>query len=395
MDCHRLFSENIECLKVGNNDQATGLCPFHNDKKPSFSVCLNQDSEKYGLWNCHACNESGNAYQFAKRLGIDPTPYQSYKKAEKTYKQTEIETEARRYNEYLTANFDELKASGKIPAFWTLKAVKNTFNGYDKRRDILVFSHCDQSGRPINLKYHNNFQTGQSQNKLFPANLISKYDKNSFLVFCEGEKDCVSLLSKGIPAVTVTAGARSIPKDLTPLEGFNRIFIVYDNDSAGVEGSQSLADRLKYLYPSMAVFIHFWDSRRPEGFDITDFFLEGGDFINILGNSEPHKFSSGNWVKLYRDWFIPEFYKNPDLGLLFFHLLNIAGYKAQSVKIESGKSIFLGRGQVIIGKKRLAKALNSNPSTILYRLRHLQEIGLIKIESHKQFSIITICNYDN
>jgi hypothetical protein len=47
--------------------EAMALCPFHNDKRPSFSV--NVDS---GLWKCQSsrCRAKGNLKQFCKRLGI-------------------------------------------------------------------------------------------------------------------------------------------------------------------------------------------------------------------------------------------------------------------------------------------------------------------------------------
>jgi DNA primase len=45
-----------------------GLCPFHNDRNPSFS--FNAES---GLWKCFAGCGHGNLFDFyGKILGIDP-----------------------------------------------------------------------------------------------------------------------------------------------------------------------------------------------------------------------------------------------------------------------------------------------------------------------------------
>lgn len=51
-------------MKAQSNGQLMGLCPFHDDRNPSLSV--NPES---GLWRCFGCGESGNAKQFAEKVG--------------------------------------------------------------------------------------------------------------------------------------------------------------------------------------------------------------------------------------------------------------------------------------------------------------------------------------
>mgnify|MGYP001171685871 CR=1 FL=1 len=51
------ISEYTKLKKTGSS--WTGLCPFHNDKNPSFSV-----SEDKGLYNCFACGASGDIFKF-------------------------------------------------------------------------------------------------------------------------------------------------------------------------------------------------------------------------------------------------------------------------------------------------------------------------------------------
>lgn len=60
------YKEHVKGLKPNpNGTQASGYCLFHEDAKASFSVNL-----ETGLWTCHAGCGSGNAKQFAERLGI-------------------------------------------------------------------------------------------------------------------------------------------------------------------------------------------------------------------------------------------------------------------------------------------------------------------------------------
>lgn len=44
------------------NAKGIGLCPFHDDRSPSFSV-----DPQTGLWHCHAGCGSGNLFQFLER----------------------------------------------------------------------------------------------------------------------------------------------------------------------------------------------------------------------------------------------------------------------------------------------------------------------------------------
>ncbi|MCH8941047.1 MAG: DNA primase [Bacteroidetes bacterium] len=75
-----LISEYIQLRKRGKN--YTGLCPFHNEKTPSFTV-----SEEKQIFHCFGCHAGGNVYKFlmeyekisfveavqelAEKLGID------------------------------------------------------------------------------------------------------------------------------------------------------------------------------------------------------------------------------------------------------------------------------------------------------------------------------------
>jgi hypothetical protein len=59
-----LFSPHVEKL-VRQGDQATGLCPFHDDHHPSFSLNL-----RTGQWICFACGRDGNWNTFRRQRSI-------------------------------------------------------------------------------------------------------------------------------------------------------------------------------------------------------------------------------------------------------------------------------------------------------------------------------------
>ena len=68
-----LYQNHIDKIKpAGSNDQYIGSCLKHEDKNPSFT--FNTES---GLFHCFSCEFSGNAYQFAQSVGINPKPYRN------------------------------------------------------------------------------------------------------------------------------------------------------------------------------------------------------------------------------------------------------------------------------------------------------------------------------
>lgn len=56
-----VVSEHVALKKQGKDYM--GLCPFHKEKTPSFSVSRGKQ-----LWHCFGCNESGNVFQFLMQL---------------------------------------------------------------------------------------------------------------------------------------------------------------------------------------------------------------------------------------------------------------------------------------------------------------------------------------
>lgn len=59
----RLLKDHVERLTV-RGSKATGLCPFHDDRSPSFSA----DLEKC-VWFCHPCARGGGVRHFALAVG--------------------------------------------------------------------------------------------------------------------------------------------------------------------------------------------------------------------------------------------------------------------------------------------------------------------------------------
>ena len=270
---YSLFSSTVESLKkTGKLNQYNGKCPFHDDRHPSFSVDV-----ETGLWICYAGCGQGNAEQFADRLGIStsiPKIKSQYSPSNIKIKGERVAALSMRYSENLSIHFDELISD--LP--WTKSATIDTLTGYDSEKEVFTFTHTDRSGTPINVKYHKGKQysphsvKGCGQNRLYPMGLMNSYDSTEPLIFCEGEKDAVTLISQGMNSCTTTTGAISLPDDISILDRFEKIYFVYDNDSAGKEGAKSNANKVKATFPDVDVFIYKWDAKYPEKWDVTDYF---------------------------------------------------------------------------------------------------------------------------
>lgn len=60
-DIVALIGENVRLKKQGQRH--TGLCPFHKEKTPSFSV-----NQERGVFHCFGCKESGSAIDYVMKL---------------------------------------------------------------------------------------------------------------------------------------------------------------------------------------------------------------------------------------------------------------------------------------------------------------------------------------
>lgn len=95
------------------------------------------------------------------------------------------------------------------------------------------------------------------------------------------------------------------------------------------------------------------------------------------------------FIKLYRkleDW---QWADNPEMVAILVHLLLMANY-------ADGRrfGVEVKRGQVLTGRKELAKKCGVSEQKIRTFLTRLKSTNAITIKSTNKYSIITICNWD-
>ena len=290
-----VISQYVRLKRSGRN--YFGLCPFHNEKSPSFSV-----SPEKQIFHCFGCGVGGNVFTFltkieginfveavqllAERANIQlPTLENNVDSAKealkaKVYKVNEFTAkyyhenlyrpESKIAQEYIkkrklsnetlksfqigfSGKFDELYKELKKQGFEDREILesglvnKNERGQFiDRYRNRLMFPICDARGRVIAFggrvlddskpKYINSPENivYSKGRHLYGLNVAKKYDIKKRLLIVEGYMDVVSLHQRDIHNVVASLGTA-----LTQQQGYllrnntEQIILSYDSDEAG------------------------------------------------------------------------------------------------------------------------------------------------------------------
>ena len=284
--------------RSGNN--LFGLCPFHNEKTPSFSVSVDKQ-----IYHCFGCGKGGGVINFimeieglgfreaveflAKRAGIqvpdDDTPPEvknrrarlldANRDAARFYFEMLSKSDGAGALQYIkkrgisktmvrkfglgvapdrwTALCDALTAKGyTYQELFTAGLCKRGKSGgfYDTFRNRLMFPVIDIKGNVIAFsgralgdnepKYLNSADTpvfSKSRN-LFAMNLAKK-SKLGMIILAEGNVDVVSLHQAGFDCAVASLGTSLTPEQAKLISRYtSRVIIAYDSDGAGVKAAQ-------------------------------------------------------------------------------------------------------------------------------------------------------------
>ncbi|MDR7870162.1 MAG: DNA primase [Tissierellaceae bacterium] len=331
-----IISGYVSLKKSGSN--FVGLCPFHNEKTPSFTV-----SESKQYYHCFGCGEGGDSIGFIMKkenLGfVDAVKFLADKYnifvEEKKVDDKFIEEKERLYNinkeaaryffEHLGQNKNALEylnrrhinnktlrqfGLGYAPNSWDglykhlvekgykseeiekngLIGRKTGNNGYyDKFRDRIIFPIIDTRSRVIGFggrvmndslpKYLNSkdsmiFNKG---NYLYGLNLVNKFSDKKKILLVEGYMDVISLFSSGINYAVASLGTALTERQAKLLKRYGEeIYICYDSDNAGTKATLRAIDILlkEDVKPRIILL--------PNGMD-------PDDYIKKMGNIEFNK----------------------------------------------------------------------------------------------------------
>lgn len=342
IDIVDVIGRSVQLKRAGSNYK--GLCPFHNEKTPSFIV-----SPQKQIFTCFGgCGASGDVVSFVKRyynldfneaveklaneygISIKRNTYSDDR--EKYY---EINREAARF---FYKNLTEVKnpgysyfqkrgiedrtikkfGLGYAPDSWD--ALYNHFktkgtdekilvelgllsekNGkyYDKFRNRVIFPIINTAGKVIGFggraltsevmpKYLNSPENKifQKKNNLYALN-ITRQDigKEGFAIIVEGYMDVISLYQNGVRNVSASLGTALTENQAKLVNRYTKnVVLSYDADAAGQKAALRGIDVLKKENCKVKV-LHVNDGKDPD-----EFIKKNGreEFLKLISNSLPY-----------------------------------------------------------------------------------------------------------
>jgi len=248
IDFKEIFIPFIKKYRI-NNNQLIGLCPFHEDTHPSFSVNLDK-----GIYYCHACGKTGNSTTFLSEV-LNITTREAYKKI-----MTDNDFSLDRKKRYEDTVSSYLPESSKKDITNISKMTQ--YNYHNEYGDILYFNirldYIDENGKKgkkFHYEYHNEaghlIKRKPKKRVMYNLNkVVSEKKYQEYLFIVEGEK-CADTINR-LGLLSTTTGSSSSYSEWT--KEYNKhikdykVIILPDNDDAGRRYAFEIASR---IYPDI------------------------------------------------------------------------------------------------------------------------------------------------
>ena len=297
-------------VRLGKKSGANmfGLCPFHSEKTPSFSVSPDKQ-----IYHCFGCGKGGGVINFvmeienlsfpeaveflARRAGMPLPEQEDDAESRKRARLLNLNRDAARfYYEQLSTpagqaardymarrrigpataknfgigfapdSWDSLRKAMRAKGYSDFDMadaglLKRGRSGgfYDTFRNRLMFPVIDVRGNVIGFsgrilgdgepKYMNSPETlvfNKSRN-LFALNLAKK-SKSGYIILSEGNIDVVSLHQAGFDSAVASLGTSLTAEQARLLSRYTKeVIIAYDNDGAGFKAAQRAIGILEKL----------------------------------------------------------------------------------------------------------------------------------------------------
>lgn len=312
----------VTLKKTGANYQ--GLCPFHNEKTPSFVV-----SETKQMFTCFGCHASGDVIEFVKKYynlsfmeALEKLANQcgikiedSFNRGEKKDIYFEVNREAARFffkalrandnagmryviNRGLTKEtlhdfgigyadeswnslYNYLKAKGYKEEVMLKLGLISESKGryYDRFRNRVIFPIQNTAGKVIAFggraigddmpKYLNSPETPvfSKKNNLYGLNITKNFvNESDCAILVEGYMDVISLFQGGVKNVSASLGTALTENQSKLLKRYTKnIVLSYDADSAGINAAIRGSEILHKEECKVRI-LHISDGKDPDDF---------------------------------------------------------------------------------------------------------------------------------
>lgn len=342
-DIAQVIGEVVRLKPMGPN-RSIGLCPFHQEKTPSFHV--HRDKQYF---YCFGCHKGGDVFRFimeiegvsfydalislAERYGI-PIPQRStfgdaesrerdaqfaIQEAALQFFRASLNAESRNYlaSRNVTEETIEFFGLGYAPqgGLLTRKLQQMGFSAqqllesglvlkrddgslYDRFRHRLIFPIHNEQGKPIAFggrafgedqpKYLNSSETRLYTKKRVLYNLHRAKEtirRQDFTILVEGYMDVIGLVQAGIHNVTASCGTALSEDHVRILKRHSdRVVVNFDPDNAGMNATERSIQIL--LEESMRVRV----LNLPDGKDPDEYVSENGTegYLQRIRNADTY-----------------------------------------------------------------------------------------------------------
>ncbi|WP_058990261.1 DNA primase [Anaerococcus rubeinfantis] len=293
-DIVAIIGDYVDLKKSGNSYK--GLCPFHNEKTPSFTV-----DDKKQLFHCFGCGEGGDVVSFimhkeglsyidamkylANKAGIKLDDSKSSKENKILNRYYDINKDIMMYfyknlltdktgqiylkNRGFRSNIVNTFMLGYAKNSWddllnyvkkkdyllddieNLGLIKKSQNGkyYDKYRNRLIFPIINHYGKVIGFggrsidstmpKYLNSPESKvfKKRYNLYGLNIFKKQASKD-IILVEGYMDVIGLNNQGIDQAVASLGTSLTNDQAKLLKRYAKnVYICYDEDNAGIKAT--------------------------------------------------------------------------------------------------------------------------------------------------------------
>lgn len=331
----------VSLKRSGSN--YTGICPFHNEKTPSFVV-----SEQKQIFTCFGCGAGGDLIEFVKRYynldfteavdkiageyGIELEKRRSDGRRERYYEVNRLAARFfyKAFTEETNDGYSYMKERGIKPEVlkrfgigyadgrWTSLVDFMTSKGidtktlielglaseskgrvYDKFRNRVIFPIINTSGKVIgfggraisgedNPKYLNSPENiiFKKKNNLYGLNISRQnVGREGFIILVEGYMDVIGLYQAGVRNVAASLGTALTENQAALIKRYTETAVLsYDADEAGHTAALRGMDVLKKEKLKVRV-LHVTDGKDPD-----EFIKKNGReaFLNLVDSALPY-----------------------------------------------------------------------------------------------------------
>lgn len=241
------IADAVEAFGIKLNSRDKGLCPFHREKTPSFSI-----DRKNNIFTCFGCGETGDVITFASKMK-EVEPLEAAKLlAEMFHVDVDDCTKRTSIKDYLKAC---IRDADKTDYFQkrglTKETVKKYCLGYDAKRNAIVLPYSSelryyQTRSISDKKFYKPTNEEAGAEPLFNRKALWGTSKEPVFIV-ESPLCALSIMQCGGVSVSLcgVGGANKLVKEVKAKKPNAPLVLCLDNDEPGQKASASLEKELQ------------------------------------------------------------------------------------------------------------------------------------------------------